>query len=119
MIAVSGDMDRSRALKINQEAHAIGRRAGLHKYLEDLTDSRNVESVLGNYQFANHDMMEADVDLAAIVALLVHPDDHTHDFIETTSRNAGLNVTIFRNRHEAVQYLTGLPTPRTVPVNTM
>lgn len=41
------------------------------------------------------------------VALLVSPDDHSHDFIETVARNAGLNVTIFTDLQAAKAYLTG------------
>jgi hypothetical protein len=41
-----------------------------------------------------------------MVALLVDPEDHSHDFVETVGRNAGLNVTLFRDRDAAKQYLS-------------
>lgn len=39
-------------------------------------------------------------------ALQVSPDDHSHDFIETVARNAGLSVTIFTDLQAAKAYLT-------------
>ena len=56
--------------------------------------------------FAYKDMQLAEgIDLNAIVATLVSPDDHSHDFIETVSRNAGLNVTLFTDLDLAKQHL--------------
>lgn len=103
---VVGDINSNLALKYNHETHALGRKLGIRRYLVDLTESRNTESVLGNYEFAYDKMpASAGLDLDAIVALLVDPDDHSHDFVETVSRNAGLNVSLFRYRDAAIQHL--------------
>jgi hypothetical protein len=102
---VVGDINSGLALKYNHESHALGRKLGIRRYLVDLTESRNTESVLGNYEFAYDKMPASGVDLDAIVALLVDPDDHSHDFVETVSRNAGLNVSLFRYRDAAIQHL--------------
>lgn len=103
---VVGDINSGLALKYNHESHALGRKLGIRRYLVDLTESHNTESVLGNYEFAYDKMpASAGIDLDAIAALLVAPDDHSHDFVETVSRNAGLNVTLFRDRDAAEQYL--------------
>ncbi|MHB9027638.1 MAG: hypothetical protein ACYC9O_02595 [Candidatus Latescibacterota bacterium] len=71
----------------------------------DVTESRNIESSTKGYQFAHSDMMTDKIDRFARVAMLVSPGDHSHDFIETVSRNAGLNVTLFRDREQAVRHL--------------
>jgi hypothetical protein len=102
---VVGDINSGLALKYNHESHALGRKLGIRRYLVDLTESRNTESVLGNYEFAYDKMPASGVDLDAIVALLVDPNDHSHDFVETVSRNAGLNVSLFRYRDAAIQHL--------------
>jgi hypothetical protein len=41
------------------------------------------------------------IDKYARIATLVNPDDHSHDFIETVARNAGLNVKIFTDPDQA------------------
>ena len=45
------------------------------------------------------------IDIQAKVATLVSPNDHSHDFMETVSRNAGLQVRIFTDPVEAKQFL--------------
>lgn len=107
ILKVKGEMTRAAAMKVNREVHTLGKKLGVNRYLEDVTEARNVESTLDGYKFAYEDMKQApEVDRFARVALLVSPNDHSHDFIETVSRNTGLNVKIFRAREEAVQHLT-------------
>ena len=63
-------------------------------------------STLGSYRFAHDDMKRTPaIDTSAVVAVLVSPGDHSHDFIETVSRNSGLNVTLFTDRERAVAHL--------------
>ena len=42
---------------------------------------------------------------SAHVAILVSPDDRSHDFIETVNRNAGYNVRVFRDADAAISWL--------------
>ena len=106
LLKVKGDITRELAMKFNIESHAIGRDHGINKYLVDMTESRNVDSVTDNYDFAYKDMRETpEVDRSARVALLVSPNDHSHDFVETVAKNTGLDVTIFRDRTQAVSHL--------------
>jgi len=84
----------------------LGKEKGIKKYLMDCTDARNVDSVLNNYQFAYEDMRHTEgIDITAIVAAVVAPEDHSHDFIETTAKNSGLNVTLFRDKQKAIEFL--------------
>jgi len=107
VLKVKGEITREQAMKQNVEAHALGRKLGINRYLVDATQCRNVETVSNNYGFAYQDMAEADdIDRTARVATLVSPDDHSHDFIETVAKNSGLNMTLFRNRKQAVEHLT-------------
>jgi hypothetical protein len=106
ILKVVGDYTRERAMTNTIDAHAVGRELGIHRYLVDMTESRNTESVLANYEFARKEIWEApEIDTTALVAVLVSPDDHSHDFVETVARNAGLRVTIFRDRARAEQHL--------------
>lgn len=106
-LKVRGEITRERAMKLNAEAHALGRKLGINKYLVDVTQCRNVETTTNNYQFAYQDMAQADyIDKTARVATLVSPEDHSHDFIETVTKNSGLDNTLFRDRKLALEHLT-------------
>lgn len=106
LIEVHGVINRWIGKRFSLEAHALGKRLGIGKYLVDVTDAVNNDSTLDQYRFANTDIMgSAGFDRLARVATLVAPDDHSHDFIETVCRNIGLDMRIFRNRHEAMSFL--------------
>ena len=106
-LKIRGNITRKLAMEQNRAAHALGRELGVQRYLVDVTEARNVDSVMETYNFSYGDMRtDPGVDRLAIVATLVSPEDHSHDFVETVSRNAGLNVTLFRDREQAVRYLT-------------
>jgi hypothetical protein len=106
ILRVVGDYTRDRAMTNTIEAHAMGRELGIRRYLVDMTESRNAESVLANYEFARKEIWDApEIDKTALVAVLVSPEDHSHDFVETVARNAGLRVTLFRDRARAEQHL--------------
>jgi len=106
ILKVWGDVTRQTAMEQNLEAHEFGRQRGVNRYLVDMSESRNVDTVLANYQFAYDDMEHTPgIDKAAKVALLVSEGDHSHDFIETVAKNAGLNVTLFTDEQKAIQHL--------------
>lgn len=58
LIKAIGDITRHEAMKQNIQAHALGEKLGIHCYLADLTESRNVESVVDDYEFAYDDMQK-------------------------------------------------------------
>jgi len=106
ILEIRGEINRQKALQYNLEAHKLGKEHGIRKYLVDLTNARNVDTVLNNYQFAYKDMKHTEgIDVTAIVAAVVAPEDHSHDFIETAFRNSGLNLTLFRDKQKAIDYL--------------
>jgi hypothetical protein len=93
-------------MEYNLAAHALAKQLGIDRFLMDLTDSRNVESVTSKYIFAYSDMKNTPgINRNARVALLVNPDDHSHDFILTVAQNSGLNTTMFRDRQAAIEHL--------------
>jgi hypothetical protein len=62
--------------------------------------------VIENYEFAYEKVSpNPKINKLAKVALLVSKNDHSHDFIETVSINAGLQVKLFRNQKAALEYL--------------
>lgn len=104
---ISGPVDAASMLACFLAAHQSARLAGVTRHLMDLTQARNHLSTLENYRFAYNDMNHPGIDRLARVAMLVSPDDHSHDFLETLSRNAGRDLTLFTRREDAERYLRG------------
>ena len=104
-IKVVGDITRNSAMKQNIEAHALGKKLGINKYLLDARESRNNETVIDNYEFAYNDMAKPMFDASARVAIIVSEDDHSHDFVVTASMNAGYHVKLFYDFDSAKQFL--------------
>jgi len=106
LLEIQGDINRQLAMQYNLAAHALGQKLGIARFLMDVTASRNVESITSKYVFAYDDMKNAPgINRMARVAVLVSPDDHSHDFIITVAQNSGLNSTLFRDREAAIEYL--------------
>lgn len=106
-IVEEGEYTREQAIEHTIAAHALGAELGIRCYLMDVTKARNVESVLTNYELANRDIKETpEIDRWACVAVLVDPEDTSHDFYEVVSANAGLDLTFFRgDREAAIEHL--------------
>jgi hypothetical protein len=105
-LIIKGDVTRELSMKYNIEAHKMGKEASINKYLVDLTESKNIDSLISNYQFAYNDMrLIPSIDRFASVAMVVSTEDHSHDFIEVVARNSGLDVKLFRDRNEAIRHL--------------
>ena len=105
VITVTGNTNRQMALEYHLAAHSMGKKLGINCYLVDLTESRNTDTVLRNYTFANNDMKHPGIDPEAHIAMLVSAYDHTHDFLEPLLKNVGIDVNLFYDREVAVQYL--------------
>lgn len=106
IITVTVDMSRKLAAEIADQALLMGNKWGIGRYLIDLTASKNRESILGSYQSAYEDLAEIPWKKTLTrVALLVDPQDNSHDFNEVVLNNIGMRATLFRDRDEAVQYL--------------
>jgi hypothetical protein len=106
ILKVKGNINRRIAMEMNLDAHALGKRLRVGRYLVDVTEARNTDPIGESYEFAYSDMQKREgIDKFALVATLVSPDDHSHDFMETVARNAGLNVKIFTDKDEAMRFL--------------
>lgn len=81
------------------------RSLGVKRFLFDVRSASNVSSVIENYLFAYEDTVELDMSRDVRSAILVSEGDRSHDFVETTFRNAGYNVKIFTDESSAVKWL--------------
>jgi len=103
---VNGDLTGKLMMEYNLKSHALGRELGINRFLVDVTKSRNVDPPTKNFSFARYDLKKTPgIDPSARVATLVSPGDHSHDFIETVSRDRGLDVTHFTDRYQAIRHL--------------
>ena len=101
-----GEMNSEFGMNRVMEAHKLGAEMGITRYLVDLTEAKNIDPAYKSFKYAYDDMTTpSGIDRKARVALLVDPEDHSHDFVETVLRNAGHNVTLFRDRELAIKHL--------------
>lgn len=101
-----GEMNSEFGMTRVMEAHKMGAEIGITRYLVDLTEAINVDPAPKSYTYAYKDFeTPTGIKRNARVAMLVSPEDHSHDFVETVLRNAGHNVTLFRDRESAIKHL--------------
>jgi hypothetical protein len=101
-----GELTSELVIQRTLEAHALGEKLGVTRHLMDVTAARNIDSVTKSYEFAYNEIGEVPgINMQVRVAVLVDPEDHSHDFIETVTRNAGQDVTLFRDRELAIKHL--------------
>jgi hypothetical protein len=105
LIKVKGEITNDRAISFVIEANKIGKETGINKYLEDLREARNVDTIINNYNFAYKDINIPEINRNARYALLVDKDDYSHDFIEIVSQNNGFLLKLFRDEEAAIKYL--------------
>ena len=107
ILKVKGDLDRLSSLRKIIQAHELGAKLGIDRYMADLTEARSIRSVLDDYQLANDDTHnDPRINTYALIAMLVSPDEHSHDFFEIAAINAGWCVKLFRDGQSAHDFLT-------------
>ena len=105
LVMVNGNINRELALKYTVESHIVGNENKIEKILLDLRNAKNIETVTDNFEFANKDLRSATViNKSAKIAMYVSENDHSHDFVETVSRNNGHNVKICRTEEEVLDF---------------
>ena len=105
IVQVNENMTRALAERLGFEAIQLGNTKNITRFLYDLRNSRNTESINVNYIFANQDMKRLETNPNNMIAMLISPGDKSHDFIETVLRNAGYNVRLFEVELDAIAWL--------------
>ena len=105
VVRVKAPMTVELGRECGAQAVTMGEKLQVNKYLFDLRKSPNIERVHANYEFAREDMSRFGFHKDAYSALLVHPEDHSHDFIATAFETAGYNVRLFTEEELAVRWL--------------
>ena len=86
-------------------AHAKGKELGIRSFLVDLTEATNEAPAVDDYEMAYSDFPTGGIDRFAAVVGFVRPGDHSHDFLATAFRNAGLRIELFDDRAQALSGL--------------
>jgi hypothetical protein len=60
ILKIKGSINRETAMRLNLEAHALGKQLQVSRYLVDVTEARNTDTIMGNYKFAYSDMQKVE-----------------------------------------------------------
>lgn len=71
-------------------------------YLYDLRNSVNKENVNANFIFAKQEVNRIEPSYANKIAMLISPNDKSHDFVKTVLRNTRHNILIFHNEEKTL-----------------
>jgi hypothetical protein len=107
LVTASGAFSRDLAIEVAINVTRLARANNLHRALFDMRASRNIEPTTMNYYYAHADLTDLRVNRDTRVAILVAPDDHSHDFAERAMREAGYDVALFRDEAAALTWLEG------------
>jgi hypothetical protein len=106
-VKIYAPMDSEVGYRCGVAATALAKRYRIKRFLFDSRLSSNVQSVTVNYEFAYEGLDAFGFPRDSRSALLVAPDDDSHDFLETLFKNAGYSVRLFHDEAQAVAWLEG------------
>ena len=104
-VTVSANVTVEMARAWTSELIEMTHNSGVNRYLTDVREVKNVSTIPDNYYYSHRDVPGMELDKACRSAILVSPDDHSHDLIEITLNNAGYNVKIFHDEIKAIKWL--------------
>lgn len=82
-----------------------GRELNIRRFLFDVRLARNACTILENYNHAYRDADDLQLLKDIRSAILTSEGDRSHDFVEITFRNAGIDVKLFTDESSAVKWL--------------
>ena len=106
VVKIKGALRFQDSMQIITEAYDTGARLGIQQYLMDVTEAPHSWPLGQDYMFVNQDLkQQTKFNPSARTAVLAASEDTSHDFILTVAMNAGLNLHVFRDRQEALEFL--------------
>lgn len=102
---VIGAMTMKTAQAFGKEMLKLARTKDIKRYLTDVREAPNISTTYDNYKFAYEEMDKLGLQRAHRSAILINPDDSSHNFVETTLKNSGFNVRIFHDEDAAIAWL--------------
>jgi len=105
LIKVLVPMTSAVGARCGADAIRCGAENKVDRFLFDLRDAPNVQSIVDNYEFAHKEITVFGFPKTSRSAFLVRPDDKSHDFINTAFYNAGYLTRMFIDAAEAISWL--------------
>lgn len=106
LFTVTGEFTAEEILAAIVESHRFAAKHGVTRILTDMTRASNRDSALQNYDFANTDLPATiPPNRSMRIAILVNPDDPSHDFPRVAMERAGSGAAFFTDRDQAIAYL--------------
>ncbi len=105
VIRVHKPMTTELSLRCGPEIVRLAEENNINRFMFDVRESVNIQSVTKNYYFAYKDIAEFEFPRASRSAFLVDKNDRSHDFITTAFLNAGYIVKIFNDESSAIKWL--------------
>lgn len=106
ILTIRGRITAAIAKECDRAAHLFASMHGVGRHLMDLRGCRNIDSTASSMGFAIHGLPnDPCIDKHARVAVLVDPDDHSHDIVLAACQCANLDVSLFTDRSAAEKHL--------------
>ncbi len=101
---VAGEITTEGSRQLVEQIEKFALETGAKTRLVDVRNARNIASISGNYDLAYKDL-EKLAARATKAAVLVSPDDSSHDFVMNAIRNSGFNCRKFIDEVAAIAWL--------------
>lgn len=105
LVKVFVPMTSATGVRCGNDAARLGLERKVDRYLFDMRDSPNVQSVVDNYEFAHKEITDFGFPKNSRSAFLVRPNDKSHDFINMAFYNAGYVTKLFTAEAAAIAWL--------------
>jgi hypothetical protein len=92
-------------LDLLKDAIDQAKKHGVSNYLIDSRGMPSMKSTIEDYDIVNYRLKELGFERRSRTAMIVDPEDKTHDFFETCTMNAGYIWRIFTDADLASQWL--------------
>ncbi|MFC1816812.1 hypothetical protein ACFL0M_12975 [Thermodesulfobacteriota bacterium] len=103
-VRVNVPLVKELALSFTRDAIQLAKKHGIDAILLDVRGQRTVDGVYNQYDYACK-LQELGMTPWTRIAVLADPDDNSHDFFETVTRNRGFHFQLFRDELKAHDWL--------------
>ena len=107
-VRVYDPVTRVLALDLLKDAVEQAKKHGAYNFLIDARGVPSMKSTIEDYDIVNYRLPELGFERRSKGAVIVDPDDRSHDFFETCTINAGYNWRIFTDADLASQWLSAV-----------
>ena len=104
-VKVKGQINKDIARQWSADIAKKSRELDIRSFLFDVRSAQNVATVMEQYTFAYQDSEKLNLLKDVRSAILISETDRSHDFVETSFKNAGYDVRIFTDKLSAVKWL--------------